>query len=40
LALSHFELGGAQAARLISRALGAALLATALTVAFRPALNA
>jgi uncharacterized membrane protein YfcA len=40
LALSHFDLGGAQAARLISRALGAALLATALTVAFRPALTA
>jgi uncharacterized membrane protein YfcA len=40
LALSHFDLGSAQAARLISRALGAALLATALTVAFRPALTA
>jgi uncharacterized protein len=40
LALSHFDLGGAQAARLISRALGAALLATALAVAFRPALIA
>jgi uncharacterized membrane protein YfcA len=40
LVLSHFDLAGAQAARLISRALGAALLATALTVAFRPALTA
>jgi uncharacterized membrane protein YfcA len=40
LVLSHFDLGGAQAGRLISRALGAALLATALTVAFRPALTA
>jgi uncharacterized protein len=40
LALSHFDLGGAQAARLISRGLGAALLATALTVVFRPSLTA
>jgi len=40
LALSHFDLGGAHAARLISRALGVALLVTALTVAFRPALTA
>jgi uncharacterized membrane protein YfcA len=34
--LSHFDLGGAHAARLISRALGAALLATALALIFRP----
>jgi uncharacterized protein len=38
--LSHFDLGGAAAGRLISRSLGAALLATALTVVFRPALTA
>src|SRR5215472_1404866 len=38
--LSRFDLGGAAAGRLISRALGAALLATALTVLFRPALSA
>jgi uncharacterized protein len=38
--LSHFDLGGAQASRVISRGLGAALLATALTVIFRPALTA
>jgi uncharacterized protein len=40
LALSHFDLGGAAAARLISRSLGAALLLTALTVVFRPSLTA
>jgi uncharacterized protein len=40
LALSHLDLGGPQAAQLISRSLGAALLATALTVPFRPALTA
>jgi uncharacterized membrane protein YfcA len=40
LALSHFDLGGAQAARLISRSLGAALLVTALTVIFRWSLAA
>jgi uncharacterized protein len=34
--LSHFDLGGAQAARLISRALGAALLVTSLALIFRP----
>jgi uncharacterized protein len=39
-ALSHFDLGGTQAARLISRSLGAALLVTALTVCFRPSLTA
>lgn len=38
--LSHFDLEGARAARLISRGLGAALLLTALTVFFRPALTA
>jgi uncharacterized membrane protein YfcA len=40
VALSHFDLGGAHAARLISRALGAALLATALLVVLRPSLTA
>jgi uncharacterized protein len=35
-ALSHFDLSGAQAARLISRALGAALLVTSLALIFRP----
>jgi uncharacterized protein len=40
LALSHFDLGGAAAARLISRSLGAALLLTALTVVFRPSVTA
>jgi hypothetical protein len=34
--LSHFDLTGAQAARLISRALGAALLVTALALIVRP----
>jgi uncharacterized membrane protein YfcA len=34
--LSHFDLTGGQAARLISRALGAALLVTALALIFRP----
>ena len=38
--LSHFDLTGAQAARLISRALGAALLVTALALIFRPRLVA
>src|SRR6516165_2854375 len=40
LALSYFDLAGAHAARLISRSLGAALLATALLVVFRPSLTA
>jgi hypothetical protein len=40
VALSHFDLGGAAAARLISRSLGAALLATALLVVFRRSLTA
>jgi uncharacterized membrane protein YfcA len=40
VALSHFDLGGAAAARLISRSLGAALLATALLVVFRPSVTA
>lgn len=40
LALAHFDLGGAHASRLISRFLGAALLATALAMIFRPALTA
>jgi uncharacterized membrane protein YfcA len=34
--LSHFDLGGAAAARLISLSLGAALLATAVIIVFRP----
>jgi uncharacterized membrane protein YfcA len=38
--LSHFDLTGAQAARLISRALGAALLVTALALRFRTRLMA
>ncbi|MGH7062060.1 MAG: sulfite exporter TauE/SafE family protein, partial [Stellaceae bacterium] len=35
LVLSHFDLRSAQAANLISRALGAALVATSLTLIFR-----
>jgi hypothetical protein len=38
--LSHFDLSSAQAARLISRALGAALVATAVAVLFRTSLVA
>ncbi len=40
IVLSHFDLSSAQAARLISRALGAALVATALAVLFRTSLVA
>ena len=40
LVLSHFDLSSADAARLISRALGAALLVTALALVFRASLLA
>jgi uncharacterized protein len=40
VALSYFDLGGGHAARVISRSIGAALLATALTALFRPSLSA